>query len=63
MTEQMTDDLIRKCIDDIDERALDQGIRIDALESNFAKLAVLVNNIRQCVDTQTSIFEEATRRR
>lgn len=33
--------------------------RIGDLESNLARLAVLVNAIRQCVDTQTNIFNSA----
>lgn len=32
--------------------------RITHLEESFARLAVLVEAIRQCVDTQTDIFKQ-----
>jgi len=60
---EYSDKILRGRFNDIDEDLVNLRTDLDTLATNFASLSVLVNNIRQCVDTQTSIFEESTRRR
>ncbi len=56
--EKDTTKIILETIATINKIQTDLIARTDKLEASFARLVVLTNNIRACVDTQINIFED-----